>query len=118
MQAMNPTRSILVIAAIVAAGALALLPVNALTTPPTAKPKTKAKSESKKPNPGSEKAIRAFMRKKLHSMRQVMHGIVTEDYQRVRKNALAMKKMGTSHRMEHCSRPDLRQPPGSFSTLG
>ena len=48
-----------------------------------------------KPKPGSEKAVRAFMRGKLTAMRQVMKGIVTEDYDLIRKNANKMKNMGT-----------------------
>lgn len=52
----------------------------------------KAKS---KPKPGSEEAVRLFMRKKLGAMRLVMQGLVTEDYVLIRRNAEAMKSMGT-----------------------
>lgn len=56
-----------------------------------AKPKLKQKA----PKPGSEKAIKAFMRQKLTAMKLVLRGIVTEDYDLIQKNAARMQKMGT-----------------------
>lgn len=47
------------------------------------------------PKPGSRKAVKAFMRQKLGAMRQVMRGIVTEDYDLIETNARRMQKMGT-----------------------
>lgn len=87
---MNATRGILIITGIIGCGALLLLPVGA-QSPATSKP------EQTKPQPkkDGDQAIRKFMRKKLGAMKQVMRGIVTEDYAAIRRNAKAMKKMGT-----------------------
>ena len=85
---MNATRSILVIAGIIGCGALSLLPVGAQSS------KTPGPAKSK-PKPRDDKAIRKFMRQKLGVMKQVMRGIVTEDYAAIRRNAQAMKKMGS-----------------------
>lgn len=62
---------------------------------PPKKRAAKKKTKKAKPKPGSEKAVRAFMRAKLGAMRQVLRGIVTEDYDLIRKNAEKMKSMGT-----------------------
>jgi hypothetical protein len=58
-----------------------------------AAPKTPKKPA--KPKPGSEEATRQFMRQKLDAMRQVLRGIVTEDYGLIQTNARKMQKMGT-----------------------
>lgn len=85
---MNARRCILVISGIIGCGALSLLPVDA-RSPQAPEP------EKSKSRPKDDKAIRRFMRRKLGAMNQVMRGIVTEDYALIRRNAKAMKKMGT-----------------------
>lgn len=92
---MNPGRSILFVAVFVAGGTLAVMPFNGSARSADSKPRPKQNQAKHKPKPGSEAAIRIFMRQKLKSMRLVMQGIVTEDYALIRKNAAAMKKMGT-----------------------
>lgn len=90
---MNPTRSILIVVVIVASGVLALTPV--VPSQRSSDAESKPMPKAQKPEPGSDKAIRAFMRQKLKAMRLVLRGIVTEDYPLIQKNAAAMKKLGT-----------------------
>lgn len=87
---MNATRSILFIAGIVVCGAVSLLPVGA--QPPTV---PSYEGEKTQPKTDDEQGTRKFMRQKLGAMKQVMRGIVTEDYAAIRRNAKAMKKMGS-----------------------
>ncbi len=91
----KPSRRLLVIVTGgIVMGVLALLLMPAGTTSADSQPKQRVQRRNPKPNPGSKQAIRAFMRQKLDSMKFVLRGIVTDDYDLIRKNAVAMQTMG------------------------
>jgi hypothetical protein len=78
--------------------AITLRPVDGDSTQPAKSvsrgPSKKAKKA--KEDPVGDKALKAFMRQKLGAMQQVLRGIVTEDYERIQKNAARMRTMGTA----------------------
>jgi hypothetical protein len=100
---MNAFRSLVISAMFPCAGflgvAVSAMPLETTATQSrnsnSVKPEIQIKKDAKKPKPGTEKAVRAFMRQKLKAMRSVLQGIVTEDFLLIRQNAEAMKKMGT-----------------------
>ena len=93
-------RIVCVSAAVVAVAfgtAVVLRPVDGDATQPAGKLSRKpSKTEKKREDPVGDKALKAFMRQKLAAMQQVLQGIVTEDYDRIQKNAARMQKMGTA----------------------
>jgi len=96
----HPLASIAAAAVVSLAAAFAWNSSGESSTQP-ANPNTRGKSQpAKKKAPAADqagdKAIRAFMRQKLAAMRQVLRGIVTEDYALIQTNAARMRKMGTA----------------------